>query len=223
MAGYCVYKHESPSGKVYIGITCRRPEKRWQNGRGYLYSHNDHFYHAIKKYGWNNFKHEILLTGLTKEQACKEEIRLIAMYDATNPLYGYNQDAGGNSCGRATESTRKKLSESKRGKNNPMYGKHPANEHSKGPSKIRGELHPMFGRRGPDSPNYGKKKTDETLQKLREHNHMNKSVKCVETGVVYISGQEAMRQTGIQSHSILGCCNKKKHYHSAGGYHWEFA
>lgn len=26
---YYVYKHTSPSGKCYIGITCQNPEKRW--------------------------------------------------------------------------------------------------------------------------------------------------------------------------------------------------
>lgn len=29
---YTVYKHTTPSGKVYIGITGQKPERRWQNG-----------------------------------------------------------------------------------------------------------------------------------------------------------------------------------------------
>ena len=33
--GYTVYKHISPSGKVYIGITKRKPEYRWNKGKGY--------------------------------------------------------------------------------------------------------------------------------------------------------------------------------------------
>lgn len=33
---YTVYRHTSPSGKVYIGITSMNPEKRWgKNGYGY--------------------------------------------------------------------------------------------------------------------------------------------------------------------------------------------
>lgn len=29
---WIVYKHTSPVGKVYIGITHQKPEKRWQKG-----------------------------------------------------------------------------------------------------------------------------------------------------------------------------------------------
>lgn len=64
---FSVYKHTSPVGKVYIGITSKAPKERWQNGRGYW--NNKHFYRAIKKYGWNNFEHEILYEGLTEGQA----------------------------------------------------------------------------------------------------------------------------------------------------------
>lgn len=32
---YCVYKHTTPSKKVYIGMTGQDPEKRWRNGSGY--------------------------------------------------------------------------------------------------------------------------------------------------------------------------------------------
>lgn len=28
---YCVYKHTSPNGKVYIGITKKKPNDRWEN------------------------------------------------------------------------------------------------------------------------------------------------------------------------------------------------
>lgn len=55
---YCVYKHTSPSNKVYIGITSQEPERRWKNGNGY--KKNLYFTKAIKKYGWDNFAHEIL-------------------------------------------------------------------------------------------------------------------------------------------------------------------
>ena len=64
---YTVYKHTSPSGKVYIGITSIDPAKRWKQG----YSHNKHFSMAIKKYGWENIKSEIIASGLTKKRSLR--------------------------------------------------------------------------------------------------------------------------------------------------------
>ena len=90
---YTVYKHITPNGKIYIGITKRNPLKRWQNGRGY--STNKHFSRAIKKYGWNNMIHEILFSGLSEDEAKIKEIKLIAYYKSNNPKYGYNITSGG--------------------------------------------------------------------------------------------------------------------------------
>lgn len=94
MGDYCVYKHTSPSGKVYIGITGRaRPEIRWSKGAGY--TSNIHFYNAIKKYGWDSFVHEILLSGLSQDEACKKEIELIGFYKSHLREHGYNVGLGG--------------------------------------------------------------------------------------------------------------------------------
>lgn len=92
---YVVYKHTSPNGKCYIGMTRQNPpEKRWgYNGNGYC--DNEHFSRAISKYSWENIKHEILFTNLTKEEAEQKEIELIAFYDSMNPDKGYNMTPGG--------------------------------------------------------------------------------------------------------------------------------
>lgn len=223
MRSWCIYMHTSPSGKVYIGQTCQKPTKRWQNGRGYLDSNNRHFYNAILRYGWNQFEHKILYTGLTQEEANEKEIELIKQYDSANPLKGYNQDYGGKGKGRCTEATKRKISESHKGEKNGMFGKHPANEHSKGATWMRGEGHPMYGKRGKDSPNYGRKNSEEIRRKMSINNPSNKAVRCVETGVIYRSTMEAQRQTGVCGNAIGGCCRHLEHYHTAGGFHWEWA
>lgn len=100
---YCVYKHTNKiNNKVYIGITCQKPEKRWDCGWGYI--KQEIFYNAIKKYGWDGFTHEILFEGLTKEQAAEKEIELIAFYKSNrkrynSPSFGYNATDGGDSYG----------------------------------------------------------------------------------------------------------------------------
>ena len=64
---YYVYRHISPNGKSYIGITKQEPTRRFQNGNGYKTQRA--FYRAIQKYGWDSFKHEILEEGLTEKEA----------------------------------------------------------------------------------------------------------------------------------------------------------
>lgn len=90
---YCVYRHTTPSGKVYIGITQQSPNDRWKGGWGY--NTNLVFFRAINKYGWDNIKHEILMDGLTKEEAKAAEVRLIAEYRSTEREHGYNITKGG--------------------------------------------------------------------------------------------------------------------------------
>ena len=67
---WCVYCHTNMiNNKKYIGQTKEQPrERRWGNG-GIGYKTQQYFWRAIQKYGWDNFKHEVLYTELTKEEA----------------------------------------------------------------------------------------------------------------------------------------------------------
>ena len=156
---YTVYKHTAPNGKVYIGITGQNPERRWANGEGY--KKNKHFYSAIRSYKWENIKHEILETGLTKQQACKKEIELIAKYDSTNRDKGYNNSTGGeiNKGYHLSPETRGKISESKKGQTAWNKGKHPSAE----TRRKFSELH-----KGQTAWNKGKHTSTETRKKLSE-------------------------------------------------------
>lgn len=78
------------NGKKYVGIS-KNPEKRWKNYQGCT-----HFYNAIQKYGFDNFEHEILLTGLTEKQAIAKETEYIIRYDTVEN--GYNLTYGGSAC-----------------------------------------------------------------------------------------------------------------------------
>lgn len=120
---YIVYKHTCPNGKVYIGITCETLAQRCKRGKGYR--PNQIFWKAILKYGWDNIRHEILYEGLSCKEAEQKEIELIAEYKSNQIEYGYNQASGGGvNCGfTLKESTKKKISEANKGKNNGMYGK----------------------------------------------------------------------------------------------------
>ena len=60
---YCVYAHiNQQNGKIYIGIT-KDIAKRWIPS---AYKFSPFFNKAIKKYGWDNFDHIILINNITK-------------------------------------------------------------------------------------------------------------------------------------------------------------
>lgn len=111
---YCIYKHTAPNGKVYIGQTCQKPENRFGKD-GYRYKGCTIFYNAIQKYGFDNFKHEILFDNLTQEEANKKEIELIREYRSNERDFGYNIQDGGHN-GSPSEETRRKMSEWQIGK-----------------------------------------------------------------------------------------------------------
>lgn len=145
---YTVYKHTTPSGKVYIGITSKAVEKRWLNGRGYR--RNEHFWNAIQKYGWENIEHKILATGLTKEEASEAEKMYIAIFSSHEPKHGYNLTEGGETGIVHTIESRRKLSESRKGQRYNIgvpfteeRKRHLRENHA----DVRGEKNPMFGKK----------------------------------------------------------------------------
>ena len=165
---YCIYKHTNKiNGKVYIGQTCHNNlNRRWRNGEGY--KHNSLFYNAIKKYGWNNFEHEILENNLSLEQANVLEVEFIKEYKSNNSLYGYNITSGGQNYVMA-ESTKEKLSaiftgrkhseETKKKMSKSHIGKKHAEEEKRKISEAQ---------KGEKGNNYGKKMSEETKRKISE-------------------------------------------------------
>ena len=50
---------------------------------------------AINKYPWEDWKHEIIDTCNTLEEANKLETYYIKLYKSNNPEFGYNMTSGG--------------------------------------------------------------------------------------------------------------------------------
>lgn len=115
---WLVYVHTNKTNKKrYIGITSQGSiEKR--SRYGHAYKHCSHFYRAIKKYGWNNFDHEVLASDLTEVEANTLERFYIAVFRATDPRFGYNADPGGITSALSPEG-RKTMIEAISGANSP--------------------------------------------------------------------------------------------------------
>lgn len=218
---FIVYMHKTPSNKIYIGITSQNKiNRRWQNGYGYR--NNKHFFNAILKYGWDNIKHEILYTGLSKEDACKIEIELISKYKSNLIKYGYNQTIGGEKPYLGTKlsyETREKIRQAHLGMKRTKasiektrlgnLGKHCPEELKKILSDTR---------KGKGNPMYGKHTSDKQKEVVRRK--FSKPIICIETKIIYPSIIEAERQTGICDSGIQAVCKKQRK--TAGGYHWEY-
>lgn len=206
MRDWCVYMHENrANGKKYIGVTSQEPEKRWENGKGYKGC--PHFSAAIRKYGWDVFRHDILFTHLTQAEAEAKEVELIAKYDTTNPAKGYNAALGGNTTRGSTIS--------EQGRRN-ISAAHIGHTH---PSEVRAKMSKT--RTGRGNAFYGKHhKASAITANVKAHG--GQPVLCVETSTIYLSLGEAERQTGVNRFQISGCCNNKPSCKTAGGYHWRF-
>lgn len=172
MNNHLIYKHTIPSGKSYIGQTNNYVNRcNWHKSQKGCRL----FANAIKRYGWDNFIHEILISGLTLEQANKYEEFYISEHNSLAPN-GYNLISGGLN-NRHSDETKVKISKSIKGrvpwnKNVPrtdeykqrMSVKHKQTFvdnpdlkrersvqtkklHSEGVLNVRGQNNPMFGRK----------------------------------------------------------------------------
>ena len=116
---YIVYKHTDPAGLIYIGMTNQKPERRWRGGL--FYEYNRRFFHAIVKYGWDNFQHEILDSGLTYEEAKRKEADYIKKYRSAEEPFGYNQTLGVGGKGLVVSiETREKLRKANTGRKHTL-------------------------------------------------------------------------------------------------------
>lgn len=134
---YTVYRHISPSGKVYIGITSMEPEKRWGKN-GYGYRRQKYFNNAIRKYGWQNFKHEVLFSNLPEHVAKAIEFVVVKHYQDLGISYNVADGGGIGTRGYkwTPEQLANKPTRDMSGNNNPNYGNH----------KLAGENNPMYGK-----------------------------------------------------------------------------
>lgn len=189
--GYTVYRLTSPSEKVYIGITSRPVKQRWNNGIGY--KRCPAMNNAIKKYGWENFKKEILLENTTESEAKALETMLIKLHRSNDSRFGYNRTEGGDGttgyC--PSEETRRKMSEAHKGNKYFLGHKHTEEWKRENSKRCKGAS-----------------------------NGHSKKVICLETLKVYDTLTQAREETGATK--ITDCCKHSYKHKSSNRLHWEY-
>jgi group I intron endonuclease len=221
---YTVYSHVNKiNGKMYIGITGRSILRRWRtNGQGY--KKQQYFWSAIQKYGWSNFEHTIISTGLTKEEAEQMEIELIAKYNTTDREYGYNVELGGNTVGKHSDETKMKIGQAHLGFCYTDESKEKMSLAKKGkPSSFKGKKHTEEAKRK-NSESHKGKKNNYLAERNKVFNARSKSVVQLDFNGniinIFKSIREASYQTDVNRLCIANVCNGKQA--STGGYKWMY-
>ena len=191
---HCIYKHTNKiNNKIYIGQALdNKYKERWSNGHGYS---KQYFYKDILKYGWDNFSHEILETGLSDNEVDERESFWIAFYNSTDENIGYNRDPGGKT--KSLE-TRQRMKES--------WQKDSFRKEKQ--SILMTELNKQIDRTGKNNPMYGKDRTGDKAGRKRK-------VKCVETQEIFCNITGAGKwsnngKTSTNSHISSVCKGKRK-------------
>ena len=208
---YSVYVHTCPNGKRYVGMTSKEnPNDRWRYG--HAYKHDTDFYRAIRSFGWQNIAHEVVASGLKKEDAETLERKLIAQYDTTNPERGYNSHSGGIKGAKANAVTRDRMSAAQSGSGNPMYGRH----HSEKAKEMIGA-----SKRGKPLTAECKRKLGEVLG--GENNPAARSVCQFDKDMNFIKQYPYIRSAkeATGANNISACCNGT--LKTSGGYVWRYA
>lgn len=229
---WTLYKHTSPSGKVYIGITKQDVNSRWSYGSGYRPC--TLFYRAIKKYGWYNIKHEILFQRLSFGEAVRLEKDLIRHYKALG--LSYNITDGGEGClGRVvgcetrnkqrdsmlgricSPETKLKLSLANKGKPNPRKGK-PGKKLSKEARDNIGRGH--LGLKYKRTEEWGRKVR--IAGKLKSKPVLQIDANTLEVIAEYPSTIEAAKVVNASRGNISNCCLGRNHVKTVKGFIWRF-
>lgn len=205
-------------GKYILGL--QAVYQRNDGGRnGCNYRSNHHFYNAILKYGWDSgFSHEILYSGLTKENAEEYERDLIRHFNSANPEYGYNIALGGNSVGKMSDATKKKISASNKGKRRTLEQRKKMSDIAKESSLERSERFRKI-RANFKNWNDGVVFTEEQKDLIKGNTY--RPVYCSELNRTFKSISFAARELDLYPELICQVCMGRRK--TTGGYHFEYA
>lgn len=231
---WILYEHISPSGKVYVGITSQKKVyKRWRYGNGYNYCIL--FNNAIKKYGWNNFKHIIVASNLGEKTAKNMEKDLVKYYK--NKELSYNiTDGGDGTLGRKFSiEAKNKMSKSHKGKiiteewrNNMRIGQLKRDKSTQYiptvEDRVRQSIKMKEYYKIHSSPRKGVTLEETTKLKCLINQKSRKPIVQYDLNMnvicEYLSISQASRITGFTLSKIAECCNGKLNKYK--NFYWKY-
>lgn len=225
------------NGKIYIGQTTtsleqRKKEHEYRASRG---DRQTYFYNALNLYGNQNFKWEIIEYNIDFNELNNREEYWISYYKSNVKEFGYNMTKGGDNAdnlNRWREENPELVSlEAHKGwtKMRQVLSENPEKEQIRkekakiGVQKYTKEHIEEIRQRSYQVYLQHKEAQEKVLENNRKKKM--KKVRCIETGIVYESINEAGRQTHNSPSNIKQCCDGVRK--SAGKdnnkkLHWEY-
>lgn len=216
------------NGKSYIGQSINIKRRFWDH-RCISHESNRHLKYALKKYGKDNFKYEVLEECLEDELDAKERHYI----ETLKPEYNVT-NGGQDSLRRYPEDVRKKISNKSKEQWENMTDEerqhritHNLTGHSVGyamSEETKAKLR---------DKNLGKKQSPETIEKRKQtmlekkrngyrqdnSSHM-KRVKCIETNEVFKSVKDAAENIGVDPSSVSSMLKGRQK--TVKGFHFEY-
>ena len=188
---------------------------------------------AIQKYGRENFTVEQIDIAADRDELDKKEIYWIDFYNSTNHSIGYNIHTGGEHH-VTSEETKKKISESMKGRIFSEEHRRKISEAKKGVKKSPEEVERMRQRmrgkyQGENNYWWGKNRSDETKRKIsiaRKGKYAlgdspnALKVENIETGEIFDCMKLACEKYKMNASSLTKVCRGKRP--TCGGYHWRY-
>lgn len=222
MKGIIYVTENTVNGKRYVGQTIRKFEERQAQHKKDSEVCDYKLYRAIRKYGWDNFNWAVIVEGVESVESLNS-LEQYWIKELDTFKNGYNSTTGGEGC-IVSDDTKKKMSESHK-------GKHLSEEHRKKLSEShKGKQFSEETKKKISESKKGRHFSEETRRKLSErlkgaNNPCSKPVLQLdkETGEViaeFAGLREAERVTGIHKGHISNVCRGKRK--SSGGYYWQY-
>jgi group I intron endonuclease len=220
-ARYYIYRHIRPDTNAvfYIGLGCY--QKKWKYQRAYTSKNRNIHWTRIVSQIKGAFIVDILMDNLTKDQAIECECGFIKLYGRSDLKQGplCNLTNGGEGVVELSKESRKKISESRLGSKNPMYGKKQSIELiAKRTAHMKGESNPNYGKSIPEyhkeinrQTQLGRKHSKETIE-LRA-SQIRKKVVLAKDGIVHITFNSilnASKYFKVSSCTITRWCKSGK-------------
>ena len=230
--GY-IYRHwivnDKGQEKSYIGqVYNRTPQQRWgTNGRGYLQKRKDgqysYFGKTIKKYGWDNFQHKVLLTI-----ECETLEELVFWLDQWEAYYiekydsfynGYNGTNGGKNGYIVTDETKNRQSESHKKYYDTEQGLKLCKRYSE---RMSGELNPFYGEH--HSNEVRKVLSEQAKQRTGSKSTRGKKTICLETKQIFDTAKQASEwcHGNVKNHCQGKTSYAGKHPVTGEKLHWMY-